>query len=127
MERNNGVGKWAEDHNCEFGFDKFKLVDFTRQRERIPGEARKTRLLKGPGVQVGNNLIAPVTHARFLGVQMDGALRWKEQQAIMVKRGQEWLTQFRRLARSKDGMAASHIRQLYKAKALPRILYAADV
>ncbi|KAJ3746914.1 hypothetical protein EV360DRAFT_57298, partial [Lentinula raphanica] len=127
MERAGGVSEWAKAHNCEFGFDKFKLVDFTRQQEKAPGEARKTRLLTGPGVQVGTNLIKPVTHARFLGVQMDGPLRWKEQQAIMVKRGQEWLTQFRRLARSKDGMAASHILQLYKAKALPRILYAVDV
>ncbi|KAJ3991630.1 hypothetical protein F5050DRAFT_1581062, partial [Lentinula boryana] len=127
MERNDGVEKWATDHNCEFGFDKFQLIDFTRRREQTPGETRKTRLTTGPGVRIGQNTITTVTHARFLGVQMDGALRWKEQQAIMVKRGQEWLTQFRRLARSKDGMAASHIRQLYKAKALPRILYAADI
>ncbi|KAJ3758522.1 hypothetical protein EV360DRAFT_43679, partial [Lentinula raphanica] len=35
MERNNGVSDWARDHNCEFGFDKFKLVDFTCQRTRI--------------------------------------------------------------------------------------------
>ncbi|KAJ3884110.1 hypothetical protein GG344DRAFT_26128, partial [Lentinula edodes] len=54
-------------------------------------------------------------------------LRWKEQRALTVKRGQDWITQFRRLAHVKSGMAAQHIRQLYKAKALPRMLYAADI
>ncbi|KAJ3792543.1 hypothetical protein GGU11DRAFT_693288, partial [Lentinula aff. detonsa] len=110
---------WAREHNCEFGYDKFKLVNFTRKWERVPGDPKKTRLLTGNGVTIGGNTIKPDPHARFLGVQMDSALRWREQQAVMVKRGQEWLTQFRRLARSKDGMAASHIRQLYKAKAHP--------
>ncbi|KAJ3738438.1 hypothetical protein EV360DRAFT_76901 [Lentinula raphanica] len=76
---------------------------------------------------IDRNLIKPVTHARFLGVQMDSSLKWREQQATMVKKGQDWLNQFRRLACSTDGMAASHIRQLYKVKALPQILYAADV
>lgn len=65
--------------------------------------------------------------ARFLGVMMDKALGWKEQHARMVKRGQDWITQFRRLSRMKDGMVAQHIRQLYKSKALTRMLYAADV
>ncbi|KAJ3763913.1 hypothetical protein EV360DRAFT_12256, partial [Lentinula raphanica] len=27
MERAGGVNEWAKAHNCEFGFDKFKLVD----------------------------------------------------------------------------------------------------
>ncbi|KAJ3911594.1 hypothetical protein F5877DRAFT_21645, partial [Lentinula edodes] len=27
MTREDGILKWAEEHNCEFGVDKFKLVD----------------------------------------------------------------------------------------------------
>ncbi|KAJ3979115.1 hypothetical protein F5890DRAFT_1385978, partial [Lentinula detonsa] len=27
MERNDGVLEWAQSHNCQFGFPKFKLVD----------------------------------------------------------------------------------------------------
>jgi Reverse transcriptase (RNA-dependent DNA polymerase) len=33
MERDAGVFQWANKHNCEFGLDKFQLVDFTRRRE----------------------------------------------------------------------------------------------
>ncbi|KAJ3777928.1 hypothetical protein FB446DRAFT_608877, partial [Lentinula raphanica] len=64
---------------------------------------------------------------KFLGVLMDQQLRWNEQFAAMIKKGQQWIAQFKRIAGLKTGMTAQLIRQLYKAKALPRILYAADV
>ncbi|THU77756.1 hypothetical protein K435DRAFT_812178 [Dendrothele bispora CBS 962.96] len=41
----------------------------------------------------------------------------------MIRRGQAWVTQFRRVAKVSEGMAAQHIRQLYKSKAIPRMLY----
>jgi hypothetical protein len=31
MERPGGVFDWAADHNCEFGVDKFQLIDLTRK------------------------------------------------------------------------------------------------
>lgn len=71
-------------------------------------------------------MVKPENSAQFLGV-MDQELRWKEQHSVMVKKGQGWLTQFRRLARIKDSMAGKHIWQLYKAKAIPCMLYTADV
>ncbi|THV06999.1 hypothetical protein K435DRAFT_621119, partial [Dendrothele bispora CBS 962.96] len=64
---------------------------------------------------------------RFLGVLVDEELRWKQQHALMVKRGQAWVTQFRRVAKVSEGMSAQHIRQLFKSKAIPRMLYGACV
>ncbi|THU98863.1 hypothetical protein K435DRAFT_619091, partial [Dendrothele bispora CBS 962.96] len=61
--------------------------------------------------------------ARFLGVLLDEELCWKQQHALMVQRGQAWITQFRRVAKISEGMTAQHVRQLYKAKAVPRMLY----
>ncbi|KAF5392001.1 hypothetical protein D9757_003364 [Collybiopsis confluens] len=127
MRRDGGILEWAREHNCTFGVDKFTLVDFTRKRINNAGGATKTMRLQGQGVRIGDIKVEPVKAARFLGVMMDSELRWKEQHALMVKRGQGWLVQFRRLARMKDGMVASHIRQFYKSKAIPRMLYAADV
>lgn len=34
MAREGGVLEWAKKHNCSFGVDKFKLVDFTQKREK---------------------------------------------------------------------------------------------
>ncbi|KAE9384393.1 hypothetical protein BT96DRAFT_767517, partial [Gymnopus androsaceus JB14] len=42
-------------------------------------------------------------------------------------RGQGWIVQFRHLGRMKDGMAGHHICQLFKSKAIPRMLYTADI
>ncbi|KAJ3745531.1 hypothetical protein DFH05DRAFT_1364046, partial [Lentinula detonsa] len=72
-------------------------------------------------------LIKPEPYAKFLGILMDQQLRWNEQHAVMVKKGQQWISQFKRITGLKTGMTAQLVRQLYKAKALPRILYAADI
>ncbi|KAJ3897957.1 hypothetical protein F5879DRAFT_761188, partial [Lentinula edodes] len=72
-------------------------------------------------------LIKSEAYAKFLGGLMDRQSRWNEHHSLMVKRGQLWVSQFRRVAQMKDGMVAQLVRQLYKAKALPRMLYAADI
>lgn len=37
MTREQGVMEWVKTHNCTFGIDKFKLVEFTRRREPMKG------------------------------------------------------------------------------------------
>ncbi|THU80647.1 hypothetical protein K435DRAFT_689834, partial [Dendrothele bispora CBS 962.96] len=125
MKDTGGVIDWADLHNCSFGTDKFKLVDATRRRER--GQGGKSAKPRGPGVSLGPHTIKSETAARFLGVLVDEELRWKQQHALMVKRGQAWVTQFRRVAKISEGMSAQHIRQLFKSKAIPRMLYGACV
>lgn len=73
MGRDGGVMEWATKHNCSFGLEKFKLVDFTWKWETYVdgGPKRKTRLATGKGVNVGSATVKPVPYARFLGVFMD--------------------------------------------------------
>ncbi|THU99557.1 hypothetical protein K435DRAFT_794817 [Dendrothele bispora CBS 962.96] len=123
--RASGVMEWADFHNCSFGTDKFKLIDVTRHKER--GQDGKRTKPRGPGVKLGSHTVKSETAARFLGVLMDEELRWKQQHALMVRRGQAWVTQFRRVAKISEGMMAQFIRQLYKTKAVPRMLYGACV
>ncbi|KAF8581763.1 hypothetical protein K439DRAFT_1353068, partial [Ramaria rubella] len=44
-----------------------------------------------------------------------------------VARGTDWVLQLRRLAKSNHGMPLCHIRKVYNAVAVPRILYPTDV
>src|ERR1700723_175242 len=45
MERRGGIFDWAAAHNCEFGIDKFQLIDFTRRLGPHPTlPKRKTQL-----------------------------------------------------------------------------------
>lgn len=120
MKRSGGVLDWAKQHNCSFGVDKFKLVDFTRRREHVPGQ-KETELVQGPGVRIGTFRVKSEEHA-FLGVLMDQGLWWKEQHTLMLKRGQTCISHFRRPSKMKDGMIAQHIPQFYKSKAFTRIL-----
>lgn len=51
MERDKEILDWAQQHNCSFGVDKFKVVDFTRRREHVPGQT-KMEIVQGPGVKI---------------------------------------------------------------------------
>ncbi|KAJ3792137.1 hypothetical protein GGU11DRAFT_693889 [Lentinula aff. detonsa] len=127
MERDEGVLEWARNHNCQFGLPKFQLVDYSRKWEPDPEVPGRTKRIEGPGVRLGETTIKPVPFTKFLGALIDQQLRWNEQHTTMIKKGQQWISQFRCIAGLKTGMTAQLIRQLYKAKAIPRILYAADV
>ncbi|KAF5370505.1 hypothetical protein D9615_010347 [Tricholomella constricta] len=127
MERDRGVLRWAEEHNCEFGIDKFQLLDLTRKL--IPHTFMTRRRVPTPrqALILGDHRIESKASAKFLGVIVDNTLRWKEQCAAALAKGHDWMIQFGRLARVTQGVSAPHVRQLYIAIAIPRILYAADI
>ncbi|KJA12715.1 hypothetical protein HYPSUDRAFT_107258, partial [Hypholoma sublateritium FD-334 SS-4] len=65
--------------------------------------------------------------AKFLGVIVDNQLRWKEQGAAALRKGQAWVGQICRLSQTTKGVSRAHMRRLYLSIAVPRMLYAADV
>jgi ribonuclease HI len=127
MNRPQGIFEWAKSHNCTFGIDKFQLLDLARKlvphqlnpKKRVP-IPRRTLIL-------GAQRIPSKDTAKFLGVLVDNKLNWKSQCAAALAKGQDWLIQFGRLARTSQGINAKYIRQLYLAIAIPRMLYAADI
>jgi ribonuclease HI len=127
MEWEGGVFEWARNHNCEFGIEKFQLVDFSRQLVPDPLNARKRIPIKRRHLRLGAQVIKSQGHAKFLGVLIDNTLRWKEQNAAALAKGQGWVLQFGRLAQPTKGVSRSNMRRLYLAVAVPRMLYAADV
>ena len=116
MEKEGGVLEWARLHNCSFGVEKFQLLDASRRRN----------LLRTPLV-LGQQSIASQTSAKFLGVIVDNQLRWKEQGAAALRKGQAWVGQICRLSQVTKGVSRAHMRRLYLAIAVPRMLYAADI
>jgi ribonuclease HI len=71
--------------------------------------------------------IKSTTSVKLLGVYLDRELRWGQQGAAAVGKGQAWLAKVRRLARTSRGIKAGPMRRLYLATCVPRMLYAADV
>jgi ribonuclease HI len=127
MERPGGVFDWARDHNCEFGVDKFQLLDLTRRLIPHPSLPRCKAQMPRPTMVLRGHMVESRACATFLGVRIDRELRWKEQGAKAVAKGQEWVARMGRLARVSRGVATPHLRRLYIAVALPRMMYAADI
>lgn len=117
MTRDGGALDWAETHNCTFGIDKFQLVDFTRRKA----------VEQGPPIDLGEHEVNPKRTAKLLGIWVDAELKWREQAANAIKKGQEWINGFRRLSKVSAGAATPAIRQLYTAIAIPKMLYGAEV
>ncbi|TFK16958.1 hypothetical protein FA15DRAFT_605988, partial [Coprinopsis marcescibilis] len=80
-----------------------------------------------PDLRIGDHVIKSQPTALFLGVTIDNTLRWKEQAIAAAVKGLKWLQQFSQLSRPSRGVSFSHMRHLYLAIAVPRMLYAADV
>ena len=127
MNRTGGIFEWAKDHNCEFGIDKFQLVDITKRLVPNPLNPRKRIPMPRRTLILGDKHIPSKDTARFLGVIVDNRLNWKGQCAAALAKGQDWLIQFGRLTRTSRGIHARYIRQLYLSIAVPRMLYAADI
>jgi hypothetical protein len=127
MNRAGGIFEWARDHNCEFGIEKFQLLDITRRLTLNPLNPKKKIPMPRRTLVLGDKRIPSKDTARFLGVIVDNTMRSKGQCAAALAKGQDWLIQFGRLTQTSRGIHASYIRQLYLSIAVPRVLYAADV
>ena len=127
MERPKGGTHWSATHNSHFEPDKLQLVDFTRKREPPMQPGQRTVPLLRPPLKLGTQTIKPVQSYKYLGVILDQELRFKEHTNYTLAKGTTWVNQFWRLSRPTVGMPPRFARQLYKAIAVPRMLYAADI
>lgn len=126
--REGGVAEWARNHNCNFGMPKTQLCDLTRRRVKHAFMLKKrVRMPRAPLVLVEGVTVVPESVVNVLGLLIDDELRWKEQAAVAVAKGQDWLIQFGRLAKMGTGVSMVNMRRLWLAVAIPRIMYGADV
>jgi hypothetical protein len=79
MNRAGGVFEWAKDHNCEFGIEKFQLLDISRKH--IPHQLNPKKKIPMPrrALTLGDQHIPSKETAKFLGVIVDNKLNWKGQ------------------------------------------------
>jgi len=127
MNRDGGVREWASTHNCSFGIEKFQLVDLSRRKIPDPFRPRKQIPIPRAALILNGQRIESTTTVKFLGMHIDRELRWKEQVAAALGKGQYWLGQCSRIARPSRGVSGQYMRRLYLMVAKPRMLYGADI
>jgi ribonuclease HI len=127
MTRPGGAYSWAAKHDCQFAVEKFGLMGLTRRREKNPMKPSKTRPAARPPIKIGQHVVKPTPTHKFLGLIMDQELRFKEHVNYALKKGEAYISQYKRLTRPTKGVTAKHMRTYYLTVAVPKLLYAADV
>jgi ribonuclease HI len=105
--------RWAAQNSASFEVNKFAVMHFA-------SPYRKSVNTSAP-VHIGNYLLQPQSSMKWLGVELDAGLRWKEQVASRTKSATQCALQVQRFA----DLRPAQKRQLVVASVLPRIDYAA--
>lgn len=121
MVKEGGGLDWAATHNSKFEMSKVAVMHFSRSRAK--GKHRSS----APRLVLQGTTISKVEEYKYLGALMDPELRWKAQAERAAKKGMDWVNLFKRLARMRYGMNTDLLRHLYRAVAIPKMTYAADV
>lgn len=104
---------WARKHGLVFATAKYTLVHFTRNTK-----VNIDHPLRLPGFT-----ITPTSSCRYLGIQMDSKLEWKDHIQRIQQKPTKRLTALSSLASSTWGANLNTLRQVYQAMILPQMLY----
>src|ERR1700678_2023199 len=127
MTKEDGGLRWSVEHNSRFEVTKSAILHFSRKTIQDP-EADSGRIpLNRPPLVLEGQVVQQVDSYKYLGIQINAQLRWKEQAQRATANATKWILQFRRLTRPSTGVKSKLMRQLYLAVALPKVLYGIDV
>ena len=127
MTKDDGGLRWSISHNSRFEVTKSAVIHFSRKT--VPDlEIENGRIRIGrPELVLEGQVVQEVDSYKYLGVQIDSQLRWKEQAQRATANATKWILQYRRLTRPSTGVRSKLMRQLYLAVALPKITYGIDI
>ena len=120
MERRDGGFDWALDHNSNFEISKVAVM-------HCQPKARKPTDRPNPTLKLRGRVIKEVASYKYLGVHIDGQLRWKIQENEAMAKATSYILMFRRLTRTNLGIRPRLMRLLYISVAIPKMTYALDV
>jgi len=127
MTKEDGGLQWSKEHNSRFEVSKSVVLHATWRMQADPRDPRKRIPLDRTPLRIASQLIQEVSNFKYLGVQIDTQLNWKEQTQRATANATKWILQFRRLTRPTTGVSSKLMRQLFLAVALPKITYSIDV
>ena len=127
MTRTGRVIEWARMDNCTFGLEIFQLLDPTKRKVMDPDRPQKRIPQPRSNLLLHRQIIKSAMTFKFLGLHINRELKWKEQLAVAIGKGRDWLRQCNRLAKTTGGISGQQMRRLYLAVVKPRMLYGVDV
>ena len=125
--KGEGGLQWSKDHNSRFEVSKSVVLHAIQRTQEDPKDPRKCILLDRPPLIIEGQCIQEVQNFKYLGVQIDMHLNWKEQAQRAAANATKCILQFWRLTRPAREVSSKLMRQLYLVVALPKITYGIDV
>jgi ribonuclease HI len=127
MTKEDGGLQWSREHNSKFEVSKSVIIHFSRKTAPDPETDNGRIPLERPKLVLERQEVKEVDCFKYLGIQIDAQLRWKEQAQRANANATKWILQYRRLTRPSTGVGSKLMRQLYLSVALPKITYGLDV
>jgi len=126
MTKEDGSIQWSREHNSKFEVSKSVILHATRKTQPDPEDPRGRIPLDKPLLVIEGQQIREVGNFKYLGVQINTQLNWKEQAQRVTANATSWIMQYRRFTKPQTGVGGKLMRQLYLAVALPKITYGID-
>ena len=114
MTKEDGGIKWSRDHNSKFEVSKSAVLHFSKKTIPDPDEEGSRIPLPKPPLTLQDQTVKAVESFKYLGIQIDAGLRWKEQAQRATANATKWILQFRRLTKPSTGVGPKLMRQSCK-------------
>ena len=127
FQRDGGPAAWGRTHFSVYEFCKFAAIWMSRSRKESRDVDGRTRRIKQPPTRIqidDEHEVTTTTSHKFLGVILDNELRFQKHAVYAIAKGEQWVSQVKRLTR---GMCGAFARRLFYSVAIPSMLNAADM
>ena len=95
MAKEDGGLQWSRDHNSKFEVSKSAVLHLTRRTSPDPDAAHGRVPMERPKLRLAGQEVQAVECFKYLGVQIDSQLRWKEQAQRATANVTKWILQYR--------------------------------
>jgi hypothetical protein len=127
MERPGGALEWSGTHRAEFEIDKTALLCATRTKVTNVLSPGKMLRYPRPAISINGHSIEASKSCKFLGVFIDEELLFKIHVAYAITKGTKYVLACKRLTKVSRRVKTRMIKKLYKAVAIPKMLYTIEV
>jgi len=109
-----------------FEINKLAVVHYTRKR--VASNTNPRRQIPLPHLELllrGKHIKVEPAY-KYLGIYVDNQHRWTTQSRKAIAKATTWILLFHHLTRPASGLSSRHMRQLYLAVAVPKMMYGLD-
>ena len=130
FQRDGGPAAWGQTHFSTYEFHKFTAMWVSRAQMQIIEPGGRKRHIKQPPTRIkfdDEHEVTTISTHKFLGVLLDDELHFQKHAAYAIAKGEQWVSEVKKLLKVMRGMHGTFTRRLFYSVAAPSMLYAVDI